>query len=111
MPPHREHIWTKAEAKYFARIWWHTTDKQYACLYKLNMMESKWDYQAQGSKTRLGRAYGIAQALPANKMKSVGLDYKFNPVTQIIWQKKYIDSRYSGNACWAYRHELRKGWY
>jgi hypothetical protein len=78
---------------------------------KLNIQESLWNYRSTGALTTLGRAYGIAQALPASKMASVGLDYKSNPITQIIWQKKYIDSRYSGKPCYAWKHEVQRGWY
>ena len=104
-------VWSKAEVKAYAKAYWKLPKRQWKCLYDLNMAESKWDYRARGSRTRLGRAYGIAQALPASKMSNVGLDFKFNPVTQIVWQKKYIDSRYSGNPCYAWKHEQRKGWY
>lgn len=41
-------------------------------------------------------AYGIPQALPGNKMASVGADWETNPVTQIKWMKKYVENRYGG---------------
>jgi len=84
---------------------------QFECLDLLWTMESHWNYKAVGAKTKLGRAYGIVQALPATKMKSIGADYLTNPYTQIKWGLRYIELRYSNNACWALRHELNKGWY
>lgn len=41
-------------------------------------------------------AYGIPQALPGNKMASVGADWETNPVTQIKWMKQYVEKRYGG---------------
>ena len=41
-------------------------------------------------------AYGIPQALPGNKMASVGADWETNPVTQIKWMIKYVNQRYGG---------------
>ena len=104
-------MWTKAEVKALAKVWWGLPKAQWRCLDLLNLKESRWDYQASGSKTRLGRAYGIGQALPARKMRIAGKDYMTNPVTQIMWQKIYIERRYSGNPCYAWRHERRHNWY
>lgn len=41
-------------------------------------------------------AYGIPQALPGNKMASVGADWETNPVTQIKWMQQYVTKRYGG---------------
>ena len=41
-------------------------------------------------------AYGIPQALPGNKMASVGSDWETNPITQIKWMAKYVTGRYGG---------------
>ena len=46
-------------------------------------------------------AYGIAQALPAEKMASVGSDWQTSYVTQINWGLTYINSRY-GTPCKAW---------
>lgn len=40
-------------------------------------------------------AYGIPQALPGNKMASMGADWETNPVTQIRWMSQYVN-RYGG---------------
>ena len=55
-------------------------------------------------------AYGIPQALPGNKMASVGADWQTNPVTQIRWMIGYVNGRYGGWSqalSWWYSH----GWY
>lgn len=41
-------------------------------------------------------AYGIPQALPGNKMATVGDDWQTNPVTQIRWMIGYVNGRYGG---------------
>lgn len=84
---------------------------QWKCLDALWTMESHWNYKAKGATTSRGRALGIAQALPDTKMKSMGLDYKSNPMTQVKWGLKYIRTRYYNKACIALRHELDRGWY
>jgi len=84
---------------------------QWACLDRLWTMESNWRVNAVGDKTTQGRAIGIAQALPADKMAQMGLDYKSNYQTQIRWGLLYIKLHWNNNACVALRHELRKGWY
>lgn len=105
------HHWTKAEVKRWTKLLWHTSQAQWRCLDLLNKHESRWDYQAVGSRTTLGRAYGIAQALPARKYNVISTDWKINPMTQVVWQKKYIETRYSGMPCYAWKHEQRRGWY
>jgi hypothetical protein len=105
------YVWTKAEVKRWTKILWHTSKAEWKCLDDLNMQESKWDYQAEGDKTTLGRAYGVAQALPASKYEYISKDWRTNPMTQVVWQKKYIELRYFGKPCLALRHELKRGWY
>ena len=55
-------------------------------------------------------AYGIAQSLPAEKMDSVGSDWKTNYQTQVKWGLGYIKDRYS-SPCGAWAHETSIGWY
>lgn len=77
-----------------ANVGW--TGDQWSCLEKLWTNESGWKHKVwnyQGSG-----AYGIPQALPADKMASAGSDYKTNPQTQIKWGLGYIDDRY-GTPC------------
>ena len=81
---------------------WNAT--QQACLVKLWNKESHWNYQAHNYRSG---AHGIAQALPADKMETVGLDWRTNAVTQIRWGLNYIDKRY-GTPCKALaRHNYR----
>ena len=79
-------------------------DTQAKCLVTLWNRESHWNYKAHNYRSG---AHGIAQAFPATKMESVGLDWRTNPVTQIRWGIKYIDKRY-GTPCKALaRHNAR----
>ncbi len=55
-------------------------------------------------------AYGIPQALPADKMASAGADWLTNPITQIRWGISYIQGRYGSPAA-AWAHEESFGWY
>jgi tape measure domain-containing protein len=71
--------------------------------------ESGWNERAQNPSSG---AYGIPQALPGNKMASVGADWRGNPNTQIMWGLKYIKSVY-GNPTNTYRTWLGRHphWY
>jgi hypothetical protein len=82
-------------------------EKQYWCLDGLWTKESKWNYRA--SNKRSG-AHGIPQALPATKMESIGTDWRTNPVTQISWGLRYIESRYE-TPCGAFAKFKRTNWY
>ena len=77
---------------------------QQNCLVTLWNRESHWNYKAHNYRSG---AHGIAQAFPATKMESVGLDWRTNPVTQIRWGLNYIQGRY-GTPCNALaRHNYR----
>lgn len=99
------------EVRAKARVLYGQDEIKWKCLDTLWTMESHWDYKAKGSRTTQGSALGIPQALPASKMKSIGKDYITNPLTQVRWGLRYIQTRYANNACYALRHELIKGWY
>lgn len=81
--------------------------KQHSCLVTLWSSESGWRWNARNRRTG---AYGIPQALPADKMASVGKDWRTNPRTQILWGMKYIDQRYD-SPCKALETKRRIGWY
>jgi resuscitation-promoting factor RpfB len=55
-------------------------------------------------------AYGIPQALPADKMAAAGPDWRTSPATQIRWGLSDIASMY-GSPCGAWDHELSDNWY
>jgi hypothetical protein len=76
---------------------------QFSCLDALWQHESDWDPSAENPTSG---AYGIAQALPAARMESVGKDWMSNPITQVRWGLEYIAARY-GSACNAWSFWLR----
>lgn len=65
------------------------------CLEELWNGESNWRWDAENPSSG---AYGIPQALPGDKMKDVGEDWKTNADTQIRWGLQYIKERY-GSPC------------
>lgn len=80
---------------------------EFVCLADLWYKESKWNYRAENLASG---AYGIPQALPGNKMASVGKDWKTNPETQIRWGIAYIEGRYE-TPCAAWDQSESEGWY
>lgn len=116
LEPHRATIkpkpaYTIAQLKSYTQMAYGKSDIKFECLDLLWTMESDWNYKSLGFMTTQGRALGIAQALPAKRMKSVGKDYKINPITQIKWGLLYVKDRYNNDACRALRHEFNYGWY
>ncbi|GAA1990775.1 hypothetical protein GCM10009777_27630 [Microbacterium pumilum] len=87
-----------------ARGW---NDAEFGCLVALWNKESGWRVNAYNAGSG---AYGIPQALPGNKMGSVGADWETNPATQITWGLNYIGGRY-GSPCGAWGHSQSAGWY
>lgn len=85
---------------------------EWICLDELWDRESSWrnDPRAHLAVNRSSGAYGIPQALPADKMQEVKSDWRWNYYTQIKWGLKYIQARY-GNACEALTHHHQKHWY
>jgi hypothetical protein len=79
---------------------------QWGCLLDLWNRESGWIYDAENASG----AYGIPQALPADKMASVGADYLTDPTTQIKWGLGYISQVY-GTPCAAWNFELANNYY
>jgi len=80
---------------------------QFACLDALWTNESGWNVYAQNPSSG---AYGIPQALPADKMASAGPDWESDAATQIRWGLAYIQGSY-GSPCAAWSHEEATGWY
>ena len=72
---------------------------QWSCLTKLWGKESAWNHLADNPHSS---AFGIPQILG---LKTV------DPYEQIDRGIKYIDHRYDGDACKAWKHHQRRGWY
>lgn len=72
---------------------------QYDCILKLYQQESGWNPLAVN-----GNHYGIPQG---HSRWLKGKNYK----VQIDWGIKYINHRYHGNTCKAYKHWSRYGWH
>ena len=87
----RQMMGAKKVAKAIMNADYQWGDDQYACLNKLWMKESHWNYNAHNYRSG---AHGIAQALPAVKMEIISSDWRTNPVTQIQWGLHYINLRY-----------------
>jgi len=84
---------------------WDTSQVQ--CLDTLWNKESHWNFQAHNYRSG---AHGIPQALPADKMEVVAMDWRTNPITQIKWGLRYISVRY-GTPCKALAKHNRSGHY
>jgi ribosomal protein L12E/L44/L45/RPP1/RPP2 len=80
---------------------------QMPCLDKLWTKESGWNAK---SENKSSGAYGIPQALPADKMAAYGSDYRTNPVPQIRWGLNYIKNRYD-TPCGAWSFWQAHNWY
>jgi hypothetical protein len=80
---------------------------EFSCLDSLYVSESDWDHTATNPSSG---AYGIPQALPAEKMASAGSDWRTNPATQIEWGLDYIRSSY-GTPCSAWSFKSANNWY
>jgi hypothetical protein len=81
--------------------------EQFDCLVALWNKESGWNVYAHNVGSG---AYGIPQALPGDKMASVGADWATNPATQIEWGIIYIINTYD-NPCGAWQFSEAKGYY
>ncbi len=74
------------------------TGVEWQCLDNLWERESNWRNLVANPSSG---AYGIPQALPADKMATFGADYLTNPATQIAWGLDYIAHQY-GTPCYAW---------
>jgi len=80
---------------------------EFYCLDELWIGESDWQWWADNPTSS---AYGIPQALPAEKMASAGPDWETNPATQIEWGLGYIRDVY-GTPCAANAFKNANNWY
>lgn len=87
------------------------TGSQTTCLDELWTEESAGTWSPTVTNPTSG-AYGIPQALPADKMASAGADWQTNAATQIRWGLGYIAGRY-GTPCgaWAFERSHVPNWY
>ncbi len=102
LPPITPH--TIAMNKVYERGW---PASENACLFTLWDRESGWNVYATNPSSG---AYGIPQALPADKMAAAGPDWRTDASTQIAWGEDYIKSNY-GSPCNALAHSNAYGWY
>jgi len=79
---------------------------QVDCLFNLWSKESGWRFDAANPSG----AYGIPQALPADKMAAAGADWQTDARTQMTWGLGYIAAVY-GDPCDAWAHEIADNWY
>lgn len=80
---------------------------EFSCFSWIVNRESGWSVTATNPSSG---AYGLGQALPADKMASAGPDWQTNPVTQIKWTLGYMNERY-GSPCAAQGFWESHGWY
>jgi hypothetical protein len=85
------------------------TGTQATCLDELWTEESGFSITADNSQSG---AYGIPQALPADKMASAGADWRTSAATQVKWGLGYIKGTY-GSPCraWAHEKSTNPNWY
>lgn len=86
-------------AKTYARIDRGWTGKEWRCLYKLWLKESRFDSEADNPRSS---AHGVAQLLGEKSRV---------PTEQILRGFRYISHRYNDSPCRAYDHSRRHGWY
>lgn len=84
---------------------WSTSE--FGCLNELYLHESGWNPSAENPTSG---AYGIPQALPADKMAAYGDDWQTNPTTQLEWGLSYIRDSY-GSPCGAWGFWQSNSWY
>ena len=83
--------------------------EQFSCLVSLWTGESDWRADALNPSSG---AYGIPQALPAEKMAAAGADWRTNGATQVNWGLAYIATSY-GSPCnaWNTWQSRNPHWY
>jgi hypothetical protein len=97
----------QATAKAMLASFGFSATTQWPCLYDLWERESTWNVYAENAASG---AYGIPQALPADKMATAGADWQTDAATQIKWGLGYIKSVY-GTPCGAWQNEVNYGYY
>ena len=90
------------EPKQFIRMSLNQSEAK--CLIKLYGKESAFNPYAIGNLEGKIHAYGIPQ------LKNP-IIYDKSPIEQIQYGLKYINHRYSGDSCKAWKHWLKRGWH
>ena len=88
----------KQSAKAFAKSML-TSNKQWGCLARLYGKESAWNHKA-----RNGSHYGIPQGRSLYLKTATAQQ-------QVIWGLNYINHRYSGKPCLAWKHWQQRNWH
>lgn len=81
---------------------------QWLCLYEIGRRESGWTV-VKWNRAGSG-AYGVGQALPAEKMRKYGADYLTSAQTQVRWMLAYVSGRF-GDPCAALAFHNARGYY
>lgn len=95
----------KAWAKRYMKAHYGWGDAEFSALESLWMHESGWRQTASNGNggPDSGRAYGIPQSLPGDKMASFGSDWRTDAATQMKWGLNYIKNRYGDPTnAWAF---------
>ena len=74
------------------------------CIKLLISKESAWNHKAVGNLSGTHRVYGLLQI-----KNPIAKD--MNPMQQIQLHMRYLEHRYSGSACKAWKHWQNKGWH
>jgi hypothetical protein len=74
------------------------------CIKLLISKESAWNHKAIGNLSGTHRVYGLLQI-----KNPIAKD--MNPMQQIQLHMRYLDHRYDGSACKAWKHFKIKGWH
>ena len=88
----------KQSAKEFARSMI-SSKEQYVCLARLYGKESAWNYKAKN-----GSHYGIPQGRSEYLKTATAQE-------QVIWGLNYINHRYDGKPCKAWKHWQQRNWH
>jgi hypothetical protein len=74
------------------------------CIKLLISKESAWNHKAVGNLSGTHRVYGLLQI-----KNPIAKD--MNPMQQIQLHMRYLEHRYDGSACKAWKHFKIKGWH
>ena len=82
--------------------------REWGCANAIVVKESHWNPRARNSSSG---AYGIPQALPANKMAVEGADWATNFQTQVRWYFRYLKYHWNNQPCLALAYHNRNNSY